>query len=90
MKIAKTIICGAALGLAVAVSPAFLQARVTLPGIFTDNMVLQRNDTITLFGTADKGKRVTVKAGWGKNVTTNLPLPMQEALTRFRFPMVKN
>lgn len=70
MKIAKTIICGAALGLAVAVSPAFLQARVTLPGIFTDNMVLQRNDTITLFGTADKGKRVTVKAGWGKNVTT--------------------
>ena len=70
MKIAKTIICGAALGLAAAVSPAFLQARVTLPGIFTDNMVLQRNDTITLFGTADKGKRVTVKAGWGKNVTT--------------------
>lgn len=69
MKIAKTIICGAALGLAAAVAPAFMQARVVLPGIFTDNMVLQRNDTIALFGTADKGKRVTVKAGWGKDAT---------------------
>ena len=69
MKIAKTIICGAALGLAVAVAPALVQARVVMPGIFTDNMVLQRNDTITLFGTADKGKRVTVKAGWGKEAT---------------------
>ena len=69
MKIAKTIICGAALGLAAAVAPALVQARVVMPGIFTDNMVLQRNDTITLFGTADKGKRVTVKAGWGKEAT---------------------
>lgn len=69
MKIAKTIICSAALGLAVAVAPALVQARVVMPGIFTDNMVLQRNDTITLFGTADKGKRVTVKAGWGKEAT---------------------
>lgn len=56
------------LGLVVANVPTAIQARITLPGIFTDNMVLQRNDTITLYGTANKNSRVTVKAGWTDNV----------------------
>ncbi len=59
----KKIITGV-LGLAAVASPATLDARVTLPGIFTDNMVLQRNDTVTIYGSADKNSRVTVKVGW--------------------------
>lgn len=62
-KILKKAIVAGVAGLA-ALAGGDLNARVTLPGIFTDNMVLQRNDTVTLYGTADKNSRVTVKAGW--------------------------
>lgn len=53
-----------ACGVMAATASVTVQARVTLPGIFTDNMVLQRNDTVTLYGTANKNSRVTVKSGW--------------------------
>lgn len=34
----------------------FVQAKVTLPAFFTDNMVVQQNSTLTLPGKAKAGK----------------------------------
>ena len=38
-------------------------ADVTLPAILSDNMVLQKGEKIPVFGWADDGEKVTVKAG---------------------------
>ncbi len=46
---------------AVALLPAFSFANVRLPKIFGDNMVLQRNKQIPVWGWADAGEQVTVK-----------------------------
>ena len=37
--------------------------KIKLAGIFTDNMVLQRDMALPVWGTADPGKRITVKFG---------------------------
>lgn len=39
-------------------------ADVTLPGIFSDNMVLQRNSAVRFYGWAKTGEDVLVSAGW--------------------------
>lgn len=41
-----------------------IQAKVTLPAFFTDNMVIQQNSTLTLTGKSKPGKQVTAKASW--------------------------
>ena len=41
-----------------------LQAKVTLPAFFTDNMVIQQNTTITLFGKAKANKKVNIETSW--------------------------
>ena len=41
-----------------------LEARVKLPALVGDNMVLQRNSEVNLWGWADAGKTVTVRTGW--------------------------
>lgn len=38
-------------------------ADVKLPAIFSDNMILQRSEKTPIFGTADKGEKVTVTIG---------------------------
>ena len=43
-----------------------LQAQLKLPAVLTDNMVLQRNTEIKLWGKARPGQRVSIKAGWRK------------------------
>lgn len=43
---------------------AFVQAKVTLPSFFTDNMVIQQNSHLTFCGKAKPGKQVTVKVNW--------------------------
>lgn len=48
----------------------FVQAKVTLPAFFTNNMVIQQNSTLTLPGKAKAGKNVTVKASWNDNKFT--------------------
>lgn len=48
----------------------FVQAKVTLPSFFTNNMVIQQNSTLTLPGKAKAGKKVTVKASWNDNKFT--------------------
>ena len=48
---------------------AAAHADVTLPSLFSDNMVLQRNAPVPVFGTADPGERVTVSVA-GKTAAT--------------------
>ena len=40
------------------------EAKVTLPAIFSDNMVLQQNTQVNVWGKAAPGEKVTVKASW--------------------------
>ena len=41
-----------------------LLANVSLPAIFSDNMVLQRNSTVKIWGNANSGEEITLKTGW--------------------------
>jgi len=49
-----------------------LGAKVTLPSIFGDNMVLQQKSDVAVWGTAT-GKKVTIKASWTKKRTVVTP-----------------
>lgn len=51
---------------------AALEAKVTLPSVISDNMVLQQQTDAALWGIAEPGKKVTVKASWtnAKTVVT--------------------
>ncbi len=41
-------------------------AKVSLPAIFSDHMVLQRNSQTAIWGKADPGEQITVKGSWAK------------------------
>lgn len=41
-------------------------AKVSLPGIFADNMVLQQQSQVAFWGTAKAGSAVTVQPSWNK------------------------
>ena len=41
-----------------------LQAKITLPAFFTDNMIIQQQTTMTLFGRAKPHMRVRIETGW--------------------------
>ena len=60
MKPIKTII--ALLALATAAVSA--HARVTLPAVMADNMVLQRDTDVKIWGKAAPGAKVTVTPSW--------------------------
>ena len=49
-----------------------LQAKVTMPAIFTDGMVLQQQNLVAIWGSSDrKQQRITVKPSWSnKEYTT--------------------
>lgn len=47
---------------------AFASADVKLPSIIGDNMVLQQNTFASLWGWADAGEHITVKASWHDDV----------------------
>ncbi len=42
-------------------------AKITFPSVISDNMVLQQQTEVALWGKAVPGKTVTVKAGWAKS-----------------------
>ena len=46
---------------------------VELPSVISDNMVLQRNTVVTIWGKASPGEQISVKGSWGENTscTTN-------------------
>ena len=41
-------------------------ANINLPSFFSDNMVLQRNSEVTIWGWANPGEEIKVSAGWTK------------------------
>ena len=51
-------------GLLAACAATLAQAEVKLPAFFSDNMVLQQQTSVRLWGTADPGKTVTVTTSW--------------------------
>lgn len=50
-----------------------LHAKVTLPPFFSDNMVLQQKADVALWGTSDKGKKVTVAPSWTRKKYSATP-----------------
>jgi sialate O-acetylesterase len=48
------------------------QAKVMLPAIFTDNMVLQQKTNAAIWGKADPGKTVSLSTTWGVKTYTAL------------------
>ena len=46
-----------------------VQGKVVLPSILSDNMVLQQQSEVKLWGTAAAGSTVTVTPGWGESYT---------------------
>lgn len=61
--------CGAVAAALLAATPAAM-AHVELAPMFTSNMVLQREATVNIHGTARPGSRVTVKPSWCRAVKT--------------------
>ena len=49
-----------------AVCGASLNAKVELPPVFADDMVLQRNSDVALWGKARPGAKVVITAGWSR------------------------
>ena len=49
---------------ACALAPAV--AKVELPSVIGNHMVLKRNADVNLWGKATPGKKVTIKASWSK------------------------
>ncbi len=47
-----------------------LQAKVTLPTIFSDNMVFQQKSAARIWGSTDAGKTVKVMASWSKTAVS--------------------
>lgn len=48
---------------------ALVMGQIRLSNILTDNMVLQRNSEVTLWGTAPAGCKLTITVGWNKTKT---------------------
>ena len=44
--------------------PLGLSPKFSMPGIFGDNMVLQRHSKVALYGTANPGERVNIEVSW--------------------------
>ena len=48
---------------------AGMSAKVDLPSVFGDNMVLQRNASVAFWGTAKADSKVTIRPSWTKSRT---------------------
>lgn len=48
-------------------------SKVTLPSIFSDNMVFQQNTQAAVWGWTDSGKRVTIRPSWTSVKTVAVP-----------------
>lgn len=46
-----------------------LFAKIILPSVFADNMVLQQNSTVAIWGWSDAGETVKIVAGWNEKDT---------------------
>ena len=46
-------------------------AKVVLPAVFTDNMVLQRNSEVAVWGWGDSGETLRITGTWSKSDTVS-------------------
>src|SRR5512133_27166 len=46
-----------------------LFAKIILPSVFADNMVLQQNSTVAIWGWSDPAETVRIVAGWNSKDT---------------------
>ena len=51
---------------------SFAFAEIKLPAIIADNMVLQQNSTVKLWGWASAGEKITVTASWNKSTVKTM------------------
>jgi len=56
-----------AAGMVLAFAVTMAAAEVKLASPFSSNMVLQRQTEVTIWGTADPGEQITLRATWGAN-----------------------
>lgn len=49
---------------------SLIEAKVTLPAIFSDNLVLQQKTNVNIWGKAVPGECISVKASWADKVVT--------------------
>lgn len=47
-----------------------VHAQLALPNLFSNNMVLQRNTTVTIWGTDSPEQPITISASWGEQAKT--------------------
>ncbi|WP_080905685.1 sialate O-acetylesterase [Parabacteroides sp. Marseille-P3160] len=64
----KKITLGLLLLFLLAVFSCPLSAKISLPGIFTDNMVLQQRAEAPIWGKASPGKKVTLQTSWDQRL----------------------
>jgi len=67
-NIPKPLRLGLASGITISIMTAMTHAAVRLPKIFSDHMVLQRDQPVAVWGWADPGEKVAVKFG-GQNMS---------------------
>jgi len=67
----KNLLITFVIGSLILISPA--GAKVKMPAVFSDNMVLQRNSSVTLWGWADPQENINIQVSWGQmtSVTTD-------------------
>ena len=63
-----------------------LFAKVSLPDILSDNMVLQQNSSVKLWGKADPGKTIKITSSWNKKGISTKADEQGRWLTNFNTP----
>ncbi len=54
------------------ISALFVNAKIKVASVLGDNMVLQRNTEVKVWGTADPNQKITVATGWNKAKMTTV------------------
>lgn len=60
--------------------------KYTVSSIFSDGMVLQRNSEVAIFGTAERGRAITVKGSWSDQEVTVFPYLDGKYIARIKTP----
>lgn len=65
------------------------EAKVTLPALFTDNMVLQQKSNVIFHGHSSTKKEVIIKTGWNKHPYTTSPRQRRKLENRSSYPICR-
>lgn len=68
------------------VFPGSSDGDYTVSGIFTDGMVLQRNSTVSVFGSADKGRQILVSGSWSEDTVKVYPFKDGKFVAKIKTP----